>query len=119
MHAEEKETNEKRCCLLIALILSVLLCSYAFAEDLPVVPGTADVPEAGLHFVPPELFQSTAGRISMDGAVRIADGIDCACWTYSAMTGEEISAWINNHDPDARRNTGFAPSFSFLQSEMA
>ena len=53
--------------LILALILTLSLCAVAFADDPNEVIGTVEIPSAGLHFVPPEAYQTSVGQIVYDG----------------------------------------------------
>ena len=85
---------KKIVCLLIALILT--FCASALADDPDEIPGTLDMPYAGLRFVPPELYRNTAGQLYTDAAIPLFDGVYYAYWLYCAMTEEELLALLED-----------------------
>ncbi len=79
--------------VLLALSLLVGLFSLAVADDPDEIPGTVEMPYAGLRFVPPQSYRDAAGCIVTDGAIDFGlDGIIYAYWAYFAMTEEEMAA---------------------------
>lgn len=76
--------------LTLALILGSL--SFVLAEDSAEIPGTADMPYAGLTFVPPQAFADAKGIIITEGALDLAENVCYAYWMYFAMTEDELSA---------------------------
>ena len=82
--------------LVLALVLALALCSAAFADDPDEIPGTVEMPYAGLRFTPPELYRNTTGRVVTDGAIELYSGIYYAYWLYGAMTGDELAALYEN-----------------------
>ena len=78
--------------LILALILTLSLCAVAFADDPNEVIGTVEIPSAGLHFVPPEAYQTSVGQIVYDGYDMLDQDLYYATWYYCAMTEEELTA---------------------------
>ena len=105
---------KKALCMVLVLVLAMSLCPVSFAEGTEEIPGTVDVPYAGFRFVPPELFRDTAGSVTMDGVAELSDGVYYAYWMYYAMTEEEKTAWLNDHNPDAPAETRVCPLFFVL-----
>ena len=83
--------------LAFALLVSCAVCQ---AESPDEVPGTVDLPYAGIRFTPPEEYRNTRGQIVNEGASELIPGITCAYWVYCAMTAEEVEAILSG-SPDA------------------
>ena len=104
---------KKTLCLLLALLLTAL-CAVSLGDDPDEIPGTVDVPSAGLRFVPPASFRDTAGLVMLDGTLEISDGIYFTGWMYCAMTAEEWNEVMSNHDPDAPAENRIASLFAVV-----
>ena len=82
----------KKCfALLLTLALMLSSLSLALADDPADVPGTVDMPTAGIRFVPPEGYQNTSGCVLTDGAIELSQGIMYAYWLYCAMPEDEVN----------------------------
>ncbi len=93
--------------LMTALVLALSACAVSCADDPGEIPGTVEMPYAGLRFVPPEAFRNTKGHIITDGAIKITQGIWYAYWVYCAMTEEELVAVNMSGEGDARMTVLF------------
>ena len=90
---------KKAIALFLALMLALSLCPV-LAEEATEVPGTLDMPYAGLRYVPPESFRNLKGLVLTDGAIKFDEDIWYAYWAYLAMTEEEYQAARN--DPNTQ-----------------
>lgn len=93
--------------LMAALVLALSACAVSLADDPDEIPGTVEMPYAGLRFVPPEAFRNTKGHIVTDGAIKLTEGIWYAYWVYCAMTEEELVAVNMSGEGDARMTVLF------------
>ncbi len=84
--------------VLLAMVLALCSFSLVLADDPDEIPGTVEMPRAGLTFVPPEAYRNTVGRIVTDGNFEIYSGTQYAYWFYCAMTEEELAAAYTNPD---------------------
>ncbi len=83
----------------VILLAVMLLSSFGplcVAEEPSAVPGTVDLPYAGLTFTPPEAYRDTKGQILTDGAIELIPGIQYAYWLYCAVAEDEIYTLYNN-----------------------
>lgn len=103
---------KKAASLFLVLMLALSLCASSAAEAE--IPGTVEIPYAGIRFVPPETYRDTAGVVSMEGAMEISDGIYFTMWSYYAMTDAERTAYLNDHNPDAPAEYRICPLFYVL-----
>lgn len=87
---------KKALALFLTLMLALAFCTAVFADDPNEVRGTTEMPYAGLHFVPPELYRDTAGQTFTDGSMELDKGINYAYWAYAAMTEEELTAFFDD-----------------------
>ena len=94
----------KTIAMILALTLALACCAASFADDPDEIPGTVEMPYAGLRFVPPELYQDTAGRIITEGEIQIAQGAYCAYWLYCAMTEDELNELYLNPEGAVNRD---------------
>ena len=89
----------KKCIsLILTVILALSLCAVSLADDPNEIPGTTEMPTAGLRFTPPEVFRETKGVFVTDGAMLLAEYVNYAYWYYGAMTTEEYNAAITDVD---------------------
>ena len=88
--------------LTLSLILTGL--SLAVADDPDEIPGTVEMPYAGLRFVPPELYRNTIGQNFTEGVFPINDTIYYAYWIYGAMTVDELNALYEDPANAPNRN---------------
>ena len=86
---------KKLLALLLTLSLVLYGLSFAVADDPDEIPGTAEMPSAGLRFVPPEQYRNTTGVLVTDGSMELEKGTNYAYWVYCAMTEEEVAALYN------------------------
>ena len=86
---------KKAISLLLTLMLALSLCAVSLADDPDEIPGTAEMPYAGLRFVPPEQYRNTTGVLVTDGSMELEKGTNYAYWVYCAMTEEEVAALYN------------------------
>ncbi len=93
--------------LMTALVLALSFCAVSFADDPEEIPGTAEMPMAGIRFVPPQAFVDAKGGIYTDGAIKITSGIWYAYWVYCAMTEEELVAVNMSGENDTRMTVLF------------
>ena len=98
--------------LMTALVLALSFCAVSFADDPEEIPGTAEMPMAGIRFVPPQAFVDAKGGIYTDGAIKITSGIWYAYWVYCAMTEEELTAAAVSGTFDSQRMTILFDVFS-------
>ena len=83
---------KKAISLLLTLMLALSLCAFSLADDPNEIPGTVEIPSAGLHFVPPEAYRNPVGQIVYDGYSPLGQDAFYATWYYCAMTDEELTA---------------------------
>ena len=101
---------KKALCLILTLLLTFSLCAAAFADDPNEVPGTVEIPYAGLHFVPPEAHRDSVGQIVYDGCDQLGQDVFYATWYYCAMTEEELIAFYTA-DTETAATPPIAPLF--------
>ena len=81
-----------RTLLALLLILALVPCCAALADDPAEIPGTVEMPYAGLRFIPPEEYRDTKGIVTTDGAVALTPDVQYAYWLYCAMREDELAA---------------------------
>ena len=82
---------KKLIALFLALVLTLSVSAVSLADDPDEIPGTVEMPYAGLRFVPPELYRETTGRIVTDMDIELSDQINYAYWIYCAMTEDQLN----------------------------
>lgn len=93
---------KKLLALLLTLSLVLYGLSFAVADDPDEIPGTAEMPSAGLRFVPPEEFRNTDGIVITEGSASLGWKVSYAYWLYCAMTEDELNALY--YDAEAAAN---------------
>ena len=98
----------------LAVLLSLLLaCSLALAENAEEpaeeIPGTLDMPGAGIKYVPPEEFRELKGACITNGTIEIIPGMSYACWLYCGLPEEEAA--FLSEDPEKLANTPIVDLF--------
>ena len=101
---------KKLMAVLLALILAMCSFSAVLADDPDEIPGTVEMPYAGMKFTPPEAFRNTIGQIVTDGSIELLQGVQYAYWLYCAMPEEDVATAVSNPD---------APHFSSMSSPSA
>ena len=95
--------------LILALSLILCIISFAVADDPDEIPGTTEMPYAGLRFVPPQAYWDAKGGIVTDGSLDITQDIHYAYWLYCAMPEDELNALYSN--PENVENAPIIPLF--------
>jgi len=91
--------------VLLAMVLALCSFSFALADDPDEIPGTVEIPYAGLTFVPPEAYRNAVGQIVYNGYDQLGASSYYAAWYYCAMTEDELNAiyagemWICMNPP--------------------
>ena len=78
--------------VLLAMVLALCSFSFALADDPDEIPGTVEIPYAGLTFVPPEAYRNAVGQIVYNGYDQLGASSYYAAWYYCAMTEDELNA---------------------------
>ena len=89
---------KKTLSLILALVLSISFFAVSLADDENEIPGTVDMPSAGIRFVPPEELRAVTGTLVTDGAIQFDSDIWYAYWIYFPMTEDEFSAAMNSDE---------------------
>ena len=77
---------------IIAVIITLTLCTCFLSVLAEETQVTEELPVAGLNITYPRAFADTKGLIRTDGAMLLTDNVYLTYWFYTAVTEEEYQA---------------------------